>query len=171
MPIKFTEQWYQNLPILDERLSGQLFQIRPSYRFGYNWFPCSVKLKNGEVIERVYLINAAEEKEGCWLGEKKALYPLEDVVEIKESPYRLPHRIWKKLNKAGETAMGYLAFTLKFFDGSSFPYVSDGYFLDFFEMPEGKKEKDIIDVTPHHPRQTQEKRLRNASFGFIYYRK
>lgn len=171
MPIKFTEDWYQNLPVLSQKLAAQLFKISPSCRYDKNWFPCSVKLNNGDIIERVYLVDAAGYREIGWIDDEKDFYPMEEVVEINESRYRLPYWIWKILEDAGETAMGYLAFTLEFSDGSSSIYASEGYFLDFFEMPEGKTEADILQIIPHHPRESKEKRLHDAGFGFIHYRR
>jgi len=169
MPIEFTEEWYQNLPVLSEKHATQLFQIRPSNEFYKDWYPCSVSLKNREIIKRVYIVDGEEKREGGWIEDSRPLYSLEDVIEIKESPYRLPNRIWIKLNEAGESGMAYHVFTLKFSDDTLYPYLTTEH-LDFLDMPEGKTEADISDVIPHHPRETDEQRWHEAEFGYIYYR-
>jgi hypothetical protein len=78
--------------------------------------PCQVTLKNGETFDNVY-VQEEQSYLKAWgvmpdadRGKKYLL--IEDVIEIKESPYRLRPRLANKLYEAGESGMGYCLYKL-----------------------------------------------------------
>jgi hypothetical protein len=77
--------------------------------------------------------------------------PVEDVAALSESPFRLPLALADQLYRAGESGMGYSAFTLVFRDGAQINVVS-GSALDFVPVPEGRATTDIVRVIPHSGR-------------------
>jgi hypothetical protein len=85
------------------------------------------------------------------------------VIEISESPSRLPVDIANELYKAGESGMGYCAFLLEFKDGSRQAYVT-GNAVDFIPMPNGKSLGDITRVIPHEGRNDE-----NSLSGHKYF--
>jgi hypothetical protein len=77
---------------------------------------------------------------------------IEDVAAIAESPFRLPVRFANELYRAGESGMGYSAFTLVFADGAQSHFVSGGA-LDFICLPEGRDMAEVVRVVPHSGRE------------------
>jgi hypothetical protein len=71
---------------------------------------------------------------------------LDEAVSIVESPFRLPARVAQKLYDAGETGMGWHAFTLVLRDGTKLPCTT-GNLLDFLDLPPGVDPEDILDAT------------------------
>ena len=70
----------------------QLVRIAPSVHHGLEYRPCRVTLKNGAVIERVYVVPAREYHEvlGVWPEEdegKKAI-DIAEVADIAEGMYQ-----------------------------------------------------------------------------------
>jgi hypothetical protein len=76
---------------------------------------------------------------------------VDDVATLAESPFRLPVALADQLYRAGESGMGYSAFTLVFRDGAQINVVSGGA-IDFVPMPEGRAPADIVRVIPHSGR-------------------
>ncbi len=76
---------------------------------------------------------------------------IEDVVEVCESPIRLPPLFANELYKNGESGMGYTIFTVVFSDGEKQACVS-GNAIDFIRYPNGKGPRDIVAVLPHKGR-------------------
>ena len=60
--------------------------------------------------------------------------PIEKVVKILESPYRLPQMLAQELYRQGESAMGAYSFTVEFSDGTQLSYATDGL-DDFLDTP------------------------------------
>jgi hypothetical protein len=76
---------------------------------------------------------------------------IEDVASISESPFRLPVVFANELYRAGESGMGYSAFTLVFADGAEMHFVGGGA-LDFITLPKRRRMADIARVVPHSGR-------------------
>jgi hypothetical protein len=74
-----------------------------------------------------------------------------DIIDLEESPVRMPVLLADKLYAAGESGMGYTIFTLEFRDGSTLPVVA-GNAIDFPPMPPGLRIEDIAEVHPHKGR-------------------
>jgi hypothetical protein len=115
-------------------------------------FPCSVRLKNGSLVERVYLASAAEwfVQWGVWPEDDpgKRSINIRDVVSISDSQVRLPARFAAELYAAGESGMGYCIFTVIFEDGSRQAYVT-GNAVDFVDYPQGQSPATVAKVLPH----------------------
>ncbi|NKI30430.1 hypothetical protein [Croceivirga thetidis] len=137
---------------ISNKLKDQLLAVKPSRDWTMEYRPCQVKLKNGEILDRVYL-SASEPYMRTWgvmpdqdSGKKYVL--IEDVEEIKESPYRMPVHLANKLYKAGESGMGYCLYKMQFDNGKTIE-VSSGNAVDFPPIPNGLKSENIKDVFPH----------------------
>lgn len=143
-------------PMRTPELRAQLDQVVPSVDGALEYFPCCVRTKDGREIDRVYVVGAQSyiAQWGVWPDQDphKFEVPLEDVVEIRESPTRLPARLANELYRAGESGMGYTAFTVTFRDGTDQSYVC-GNAIDFVSVPPGQTSRDIVAVTPHAGRE------------------
>lgn len=116
------------------------------------YYPCQVKLKTEEIIDRVYIAELdnylmhwgimPEDDEG------KASIRIEEVIEIKESPNRMPIHLANKLYEAGESGMGYCVYKMELDDGQIIDVLS-GNAVDFPPIPQGFKPSNIKDVFPH----------------------
>ena len=76
---------------------------------------------------------------------------LNDVIDIAESPHRLPVRFANRLYDAGETGMGYTLFTIEFADGTRAAYET-GNAVDFIQYPPGQSGETIVKINPHDGR-------------------
>jgi len=130
----------------------QLFQISFSQDKSIKYYPCKVKLLNGEEIENVYIV---EEKSymKVWgvmpdADKGKKFVLIENIFEIQESPNRLKPNLANKIYQAGESGMGYCLFKIIFKNGEQLD-VASGNAVDFVPLPVGQFENDIVDVLPH----------------------
>lgn len=139
-------------PELLTPLKEQLDHIVPSENGSLGYYPCCVTLKNGQAVDRVFIVAAQPyiEQWGIWPDQDshKHEVQLEDVAEIQESTSRLPARFANELYLAGESGMGYTVFTVRFRDGTEKAYAS-GNAIDFISFPIGQTSADIIEVLPH----------------------
>ena len=76
---------------------------------------------------------------------------MEDVVEVQESPTRLPAKFANEIYRSGESGMGYTTFTVVFADGMR-QACATGNAVDFIRYPSGKLPKDVVAVIPHEGR-------------------
>lgn len=161
----------KSFPKLTERQKMELFDIQPSVCDELEQRPCRVVLEGGEVVNNVCIAEAETYIKlwGVWPEDdpgKKAV-DISKVVDIKESPNRLPAYLSNKLYSAGETAMGGIIFTVLFADESEQVY-EYGNALDFIDLPEGKTVSDIIDVIPHKGRESANKLLGPEFYWCLY---
>ena len=151
IPVEMENRAY---PDLTGRLRSQWKGVRKSRDRSQDisYRPCQVKLDDGAVVDAVYVINAQEYIDVWGIlpdqDRGKREIDLSRVVEISESPSRLPPPIANKIYKAGESGMGYCVFTLLFKDGTQ-QEVGSGGAVDFVRLPTGKRMNDIVDVLPH----------------------
>ncbi|MEK7448085.1 MAG: hypothetical protein AAB019_01235 [Planctomycetota bacterium] len=148
-----------DIPKITPLLLEQLKKVKPSrdeFGTGIEYYPCKVTLKDGSSFDRVYV----QESEsyithwGVWPKEdnhKKSI-PITEVVQIEESPFRLPAKLANKMYKAGESGMGYCVFTLVLEDGEKLPCVT-GNAVDFPNLPPDVNPSMIIDLLPHKGRE------------------
>ena len=97
-----------------------LKDIEPSQDGELVYYPCRAILKSGEACDTVYIV--PEKPYIKYWG----VYPendsgkrwirMEDIAEIKESPFRLPAQYANEIYKNGESGMGYTIFTVVFAD-------------------------------------------------------
>jgi hypothetical protein len=112
-------------------------------------------LKNGEVLERVLIVPEKQYLRywGVYPEDDEAKHSIriEDILEIEESPARLPARFADEIYRAGESGMGGTTFIVFFADGSRQSYSAGGV-CDFLSYPPGKGPGDVSKVLPHEGR-------------------
>lgn len=143
---------YSELPA---SIRAALSKIVPSGDDKLPYYPCLVKFRSGEELDRVYLV--AEDPFRAYWG----MYPeedrsknsvrLEDVLEVKESPTRLPAEFANQIYRGGESGMGLMLFTVIFDDGTR-QVCANGGAVDFIRYPDGKGPSDVVKVVPHEGR-------------------
>jgi hypothetical protein len=142
-------------PLLPATLKEQLMLVAPSDLNDCNYFPCAVTLRDGSRLECVYLVEQYRyiRPWGVYPGDDSAKSEIgvDEILSIEESRSRLPARFANQLYAAGESGMGYVAFTIVFSDGSKQAYVT-GNAVDFVDYPDGKTAQDVVKVLPHRGR-------------------
>jgi hypothetical protein len=140
---------------LPAAMRAQLARVEPSGDLDLRYYPCRVRLRSGDVLDRVYLAEAISwfEMWGVWPDQDQAKTELliENVAEIQDSPSRLPARFGNEIYRAGESGMGYSVFRVLFADGSNM-VVGTGGAVDFVSYPSGKGPSDVVGVRPHEGR-------------------
>ncbi|HLA93869.1 MAG TPA: hypothetical protein VJO36_10070 [Actinomycetota bacterium] len=125
--------------------------MEPSKDRGFEYRPCQVVLRTGEVVDRVYVSDARSyiNRSGSWPWEATGvLYiPIAEISEIRPSPSRIPARFANEMYRAGESGMGYFVYTLVLRDGRRLPYVTGA--VDFPNLPRGVSPAHIVDLLPH----------------------
>ena len=129
--------------------------IEPSRDGELVYYPCRVVLKSGEAFDTVYIV--PEKPYVKYWG----VYPendrgkhwirMEDVVEVQESPTRLPAKFANEIYRSGESGMGYTTFTVVFADGMR-QACATGNAVDFIRYPSGNLPKDVVAVISHEGR-------------------
>ena len=142
----------RTFPELPRDLEEQLQAVVPSHDAQLAYRPCKATLRDGTVIERVYVLDAQSyiSQWGAWPTDDGGKHSVDiaQVIRLEESPHRLPADMADQLYKAGESGMGYMVFTVVFKDGTHEAYVS-GNAVDFIAYPVGKSGKDVRSVIPH----------------------
>lgn len=97
------------------------------------YYPCRVTLKDGTILDTVYI-----EPEipyfriwGIWPEDDrgKRSVKIEDVLNVEDSPTRLPVRFANEIYEHGESGMGYSIFTVEFSDGQRQACVTGGQWI------------------------------------------
>jgi len=163
----------EGVPVVGTHLRKQLETIEPSLAGSCEYRPCRVLLASREWRDCVYLVEAISyiENQGLWPWELPGweYLPLDDVLQIENSPTRLPAVIATKIARAGETRMGYHVFTLLTADGLRIPRISGN--PDWVELPNGVRPQDIIDVIPHEGRsKVLDSHSHGKAFAWCLYR-
>jgi hypothetical protein len=139
-------------PALTPSQALQLARVDRSNNGGIEYAPCQVSLTSGDVIDRVYVVEASVYMSHWGVDPRddpgKQALAIEDVVGIESSPTRLPARMADEVYAAGESGMGYVIFTVVTRDGSQLPYVT-GNAVDFPMWPHGIDPEDVVRVLPH----------------------
>ena len=154
-------------PPISSELYEQLKSIEPSLYGDMEYFPCLVTLRDGQVIDHVYVVPDQPYYRiwGIWPKDDdgKQKIDVQRVAFISESPSRLPVHIANTLYQAEESGMGYCVFTLEFNDGTNQTYVT-GNAIDFVPMPLGQTVSEVSKVFPHEGRESE-----NQLQGLKYY--
>lgn len=110
--------------------------------------PCAVQLGSGKFLSMVYVVNyvAFLSFAGGDLETWTPQIGVQDVIEFRDSPHRLPPAVASKLYTFPETGMGYVRFVIRFGDGSQYQCAL-GSFRDFVAYPHGKGPSDVEDVS------------------------
>jgi hypothetical protein len=135
---------------LPQHLAEQLRRVPKSWDGYCAYAPCRVTLNSGEVLDRVYIVEASDFRR-MW-GHTQATVDVADIEQIEDSPFRLPARWANALYQAGESGMGYTLFVARLRDGSILPFVV-GNAVDFPNWPPGDRPADVVDVQPHTGRE------------------
>ena len=118
-------------------------------------YPVRAGLKSGEVLDTVYIMPEKPYLKywGVYPEEDRAKrwVRIEDVVEVEDSPTRLPARFADEIYRQGESGMGYTIFTVVFAGGQTRACVT-GNAVDFIRYPPGTSPKDVVAVRPHEGR-------------------
>ena len=141
--------------VLPEPIREALARIEPSGEHELPSYPCRVQLKNGGVLERVLIVPERQYIRywGVYPEDDKAKHSIrvEDILQIQESPVRLPARFADEIYRAGESGMGGTTFIVVFADGSRQAYAAGGV-CDFLSYPPGKGPADVSEVLPRQGR-------------------
>lgn len=140
---------------LPDHIRDALRTIQPRNDGDLAYYPCRVTLKNGEVIDTVY-IEPEERYLKMWglcpENERgKRWICIEDVAMVEDSPTRLPAQFANNLYREGESGMGYIIFTVAFKDGQR-QGRGTGNAVDFIRYPPGKDPDHGSAVIPHEGR-------------------
>ncbi len=143
------------MPDLLQPLSPQnaasLTKIEPSYLGGAALYPCEAVLHDGSTWPRVYVVDAEQFAyigDWPWKSNGMRWLPVENIASLRECPGRLPASFATQVRRAGESGMGYFAFSLGLRDGRKIPYVT-GWTVDFLQWPEGVLPSDVVSVHLH----------------------
>ena len=145
----------QQYPELPAKLARNLAKIVPSRTDCCTYYPVKVKLKNGMWRDKIYLVGANEwiVQWGIWPDEDRGKNEvlITDIIQLADSPSRLPAQYATALYQEGESGMGYTVFTVKFRDGSDMAVVT-GNALDFIDYPLGQNPDTVVGVRAHDGR-------------------
>lgn len=133
-------------------LFERLLQVPPSIDEDLAYRPCLVTLKDGRVLPHVYVQEALSYHRNWgnwpWNDPGKDFILIEDVVQIEESPERLPPRFANQLYRAGETHMGGTTFMAVLKNGKRIIF-GLGNAIDFPDLQSEARFEDIVEVIPY----------------------
>jgi hypothetical protein len=159
-------------PVIRPDLLSQVEAVTPSTDGQLLYRPCRVTLRDGRVIDRVYVQEAWTWKGmwGKWPEDYrgKVSISIDEVVRIEESPSRIAPDLANRLLAAGETAMGGTRFTLVLRDGRRVN-VSTGNAVDFPGLPDGVAAGDVVDVIPHEHTGTMDVAMADPAYWWCLY--
>ena len=130
-----------------------LLSVEPSGdSTGLCQYPCEVITDDGVCHRRVYLVEASLYIRTWgiwpWLDSGKAWLPAERITFLRSSPDRLAPKFANVILAAGESGMGYCAFSVGLRDGSKRHFVT-GNAVDFPNWPADVTPSDVVAVSVH----------------------
>jgi hypothetical protein len=140
-----------DVPPLSSDLRAQLDAVRASRNGSFYQHPCSVTLRSGQILDRVYVEDVRKYIDSWGWDAAREYISVGDVVAISASPVALPVEFAEKIYKAGESGMGYFIFTLVMKNGTRLPFMTGGA-VDFPNWPPGAVPGDVVDALPHEGR-------------------
>ncbi len=169
--VAWAKPFAAGLPVLDERLLGQLRSITRTSRKARTT-PCRLVLKDGSVRDRVFLAEASRFLTAWGAfpeGPDSRLINAGDIERIEPSPHRLPAWIGRKVSRRGKVVNGQRYFRLKLRDGRKLS-CSTPTLADFVELPEGVAVEDVVSVKKERRPKELENRLPQAAHEWCLYR-
>jgi len=95
---------------LSRHIQDALQAIEPTHDSDFTYFPCSVTLTSGDVLDTVYFMPerpTVKLWEAYWQTDgAKRLIRVEDVAEVRDSPTRIPARFANELYQRANPAWG-----------------------------------------------------------------
>jgi hypothetical protein len=145
-PVVRKNRSYSELP---SHAKEQLQEIEPVQIESRKHYPCRVVLRNSDVIDNVYVVEASDYLY-CWSvwpedDPSKLHIDVSEISSIEESPNRIPNSLASELYEQGESGMGFVTFEMEFSNGERLAAIS-GNAVDFVGLPAGKKVSDIVSV-------------------------
>jgi hypothetical protein len=134
-------------------ISAELFEklkrVPPSREWDMLYYPCRVVLRDGRVFDRVF-VQPREPYLTQWGNlpfedRHKGWIAISEIVDLEESPVRLPPHLADKIYGKGETGMGYTIFRVDYRGGKSRDVVT-GSAVDFIPLAEGETSADVVGV-------------------------
>ncbi len=139
-------------PTLSRPLWRRLRRVRPSRDGSLDLRPCRVLLKDGRWLDRVFLVEEAPYLRQWKIHPKedpsRRDLPLDSIVDVDESPTRLPARFATRLYRAGESWQRFTVFTLVLENARQLPYLM-GHSVDFPQWPDDVTPDLVEGVIPH----------------------
>lgn len=130
-------------------MMDKLSRITPSHVGTLEYRPCAVRLTGGHPVDRVIFAEAAAWYRvwGIWPDEDPGKFAISPstVVNIWESPLRMPAHLADALYRHGESGMGYHRLTVRLRDGSAVR-VTTGNVVDYPYLPPGATGDSIVSV-------------------------
>ena len=137
-------------PPLPKHLRAQLDSVEPSVtRSGIEYHPCEVRLLNGSVMSRVYVVNAVP-----WFNEwgvdpeddlGKSGISIAELKSIRDSPVRLPPTLATEIYRHPEVGMGLRIFQIGMRNGDKYDCRTSEA-VDFLDWPSGIRPRDAVSV-------------------------
>jgi hypothetical protein len=132
-------------------LFEKLARITPSRDGDMLYYPCRVVTRDGRAFDRVYVeprepyltrwgVLPFDDRHKGWIA-------ISEIVDLEESPFRLPPHLADKVYRWGESGMGYCRFRVGF-RGWKKSTVVTGNAVDFIPLPEGATGADVVRVHP-----------------------
>ena len=132
-------------------LLAKLNGITPSRDGDMMYYPCRVVTRDGRVFDRVY-VQSRQPYLAHWgilpfNDPHKGWIAISEIVDLDESPFRIPPDLATQIYEKGETGMGVTKFRVVFRDKKSLA-VMTGNALDFIPLPEGMTGADALHAYP-----------------------
>src|SRR5688500_721775 len=113
-------------PPISRSLHEKLMAIVPSRDGEMEYRPCTVTLRDGTRLPRVYVVPVLPYMRFWGVPPEhdsgKHWIRVSDVVDLTESPFRLPAQLASHIYEGGESGMRYCLFTVVFRDETSQTY-------------------------------------------------
>ena len=138
---------------LDAAVARMLSDVEPTVSgYGLRLYPCEVVTDDGATYSRVYVVEARAyiREWGVWPWDDrgKSWIPAEQIRSLGSSPLRLPVKFAQLVLDAGESGMGYCAFSVTLRDRRRLYFVT-GNAVDFPNWPPDVRPDDVVAVKPH----------------------
>jgi len=136
-------------PPLSPILLKQLLAVEPSLDHGFEYRPCEVTLVDGSIVSDVYVQSSIPYYELWGIDpeddEGKSSVLVDDIAEIRSSPYRLAPDLATKLYRSPESGMVWRAFRVFLTNGETL-LCTTGNAVDFLAWPKDVGPADVVDV-------------------------
>lgn len=132
-------------------LFEKLNRVTPSRNGDMAYYPCRITMRDGRVFDRVY-VQSREPYLTHWGklpfdDQHKGWIAISEIVDIEESPLRIPPALAEEIYRKGGTSVGVHMFRVTFRQGMN-RVVMTGKAVDFVPLPEGVTGADVVWAQP-----------------------